>query len=173
MHYPHAGHISLLLPNGSVLITGGTSPYSELYNVKTNRWRIAGRPGPRVFPAAAIVGRSEVLIAGGTSMSHKCLASAQLYVGGRWQATPSMESARCAPIGTRLPNGRAVVGGGFDGATLSTLQEFDPASRTWRPFPSLPSPRAGGSLSYLDGYLLAAGGTFEGSELKTSELRKL
>ena len=174
MHHARAAHASLLLPDGEVLVAGGSSPYAEIYQPKLNRWIPAGRPGERLFPAAMRVGTSDVLLAGGKLIDGGCLASATLYLGGsRWISVSSMESRRCSPLSTSLPNGRALVGGGFDSTTSSTIQEFDPRPMRWLPFPSLPGPRAAGTLTYMDGSIIAAGGTVEGDEIQTSVTRRI
>lgn len=174
MNHARAAHESLLLPDGNVLVAGGTTPYAELYLPGPNRWKAAGRAGERLFPAAVRVGRSHVLVAGGRVIQGGCLASAVVYTGkANWISAPPMDSPRCAPLSTSLPNGRAIVGGGFDTSTWSGMQEFNPRTTRWLPFPSLPGPRAAGTLSYLDGSIIAAGGTVEGSQIATSVARRI
>jgi Galactose oxidase, central domain len=169
MKHPRAGHESILLPDGDVLVAGGTTPYAELYVPRLNRWEPAGHPGKRLFPAVVRSGRSEVLMAGGSLVDGGCLASALVYMGGAiWTQVPPMESLRCAPLSTALPNGSALVGGGFGASTWSTMQQFEFKSMKWRAFPSLPGPRAAGTLTYMNGSLIAAGGTVEGDEISTS-----
>jgi len=174
MLHPRAGHGSVLLPDGDVLVAGGSSSFAELYLPGLNRWEQAGRPGPRLFPAMVSVGRSHVLMAGGRVMTGGCLASALVYRRqAQWVSVPSMSVPRCAPLSTTLPNGRAIVGGGFGSRTWSSLQEFAPHGMRWLPFPSLPSGRAAGTLTYLNGAIVAAGGTVDGDEISTSAARQV
>lgn len=169
-----AGAESVVLQHGDVLVAGGTSPNAEIYVPSQNRWRYAGQPGKRLFPALVVANRSDVLMAGGRVADGGCLKSAKLYTGGtQWRPVPAMESPRCAPLSTSLPGTGALVGGGFGSTTYATVQQFDDKSRRWRPFPSLPGPRAAGSLTYLGGWIVAAGGTAEGDEISTAESRRL
>jgi hypothetical protein len=169
MRRRRAGHESVLLPDGDALVAGGTSPYAEIYDPVLNRWTPAGRPGARVFPALVRLGRSNVLMAAGETPRGRCLSSAVVYTpAGRWVGAPAMQVARCAPLSTSLPNGDAIVGGGFDAATWASLQEFSHRSMRWLPFSAMPGPRAAGTLTYLGGRIVAAGGTVEGSQISTS-----
>ena len=174
MRNARAGHASVLLPDGNVLVAGGTSPHAELYQTSRNTWIPAGEPGTRLSPAAVRVGRSDVLVAGGKVLRGNCYASALLYTGGTsWHSVAPMSAPRCSPLSTSLPDGKAIVGGGFGPNTWSSLQEFNPATMRWSAFPSLPGPRSAGTMTYIDGNILAAGGSVQGSPISTAVLRRL
>jgi hypothetical protein len=77
-------HTATLLPNGKVLVTGGTHvsatlPYAELYDPGSNSWSPDGTmTTPRDRPTATLLQSGKVLVAGGGA-SGSILASAELW----------------------------------------------------------------------------------------------
>jgi hypothetical protein len=62
-----------------------------------------------------------------------------------------------------LPDGRALVVGGYDGAYLKSTEFFNPTSQTFSPGPDMSVPRYGSAVARLpDGRVLVAGG-YDGS----------
>ena len=87
-----------------------------------------------------------------------------------------MAAARCAPLGTALPDGSDVIGGGYNTetkTTFSSMQRFTPGSATWSSIPSLTIPRCAGTLTYVNHGILAAGGNNQGVEIGMSEFLPL
>jgi hypothetical protein len=70
--------------------------------------------------------------------------------------------SRSEPLVARLADGRVLVAGGIDGATVGPSAEadlYDPATNTWTTLPPMPEPRAGGAAVALpDGSVLLVGG---------------
>jgi len=54
-----------------------------------------------------------------------------------------MNTVRNSHTATRLPNGRVLVAGGWDGATtLASAELYDPATKAWMPAGALREARA-------------------------------
>jgi hypothetical protein len=70
--------------------------------------------------------------------------------------------SRSEPLVARLADGRILVAGGVDGATVGPSTEadlYDPATDTWTTLPPMPEPRSGGAAVALpDGSILLVGG---------------
>ena len=90
-----------------------------------------------------------------------------------------MAAARSGFALVALPDGGALVAGGFGGvgtgarARLSTVERFDPASDTWSPAADLLAPVAGASAILLaSGHVLLAGGSVSDAELVDVQANK-
>jgi hypothetical protein len=141
------GQTATLLPDGTVLVTGGASPSdprtkhgataeTQLFAPSSGRWR----PGPAMHVAredhtATLLADGRVLVSGGFDHSFHELRSAELYttLSRRWTALPPMPVARGAHTATRLPNGRVLVAGGRDhrGDTIMPVEIYAPGTGTW------------------------------------------
>jgi len=128
MAAPRFGHSATLLPDGRVLVVGGTvytaSSYltantAELYDPAANTWLPAGAmQWPRVGHAACSLGSGAVLIVGGSSDATTGIsaATAELYsaasgTSGTWQVVDSMLVPR--------PSGHQVTPFGVGGALVT------------------------------------------------------
>lgn len=105
-------HTATLLPNGKVLVTGGTLQVADGASSYTN----------------------------GTAA--EMLASAELYdpTTKVWTPAAPMGAARSSHTATLLPNGKVLVAGGLSGVAedRSTLEVYDPVSNTWTTSKPLP-----------------------------------
>ncbi len=125
MTTPRSGHTSTLLPNGKVLITGGTGLLSaELYDSSTGAFAATGdMTMPRSGHTATLLNSGKVLIAGGSNR-----ASAELYdpSAGTFTATGDMTAVRSWPslTATLLANGKVLVAG-------ASADLFDPDTGTF------------------------------------------
>src|SRR5262249_31975287 len=79
-------HTATLLPNGMVLVAGGTDGFgatlgsAELYDPDTGVWSTTGSLNTGRFShTATLLPDGTVLVAGGSAMGHVSLASAELY----------------------------------------------------------------------------------------------
>ena len=106
MHTARASHTATVLPNGHVLVAGGTGDSigalasSELYNPASGTWSsTAEMNDARVSARAVLLPNGTVLTMGGCIISD-CLGqttrSAEIYnpSTGRWTVTGSMRTAR-------------------------------------------------------------------------------
>jgi len=126
-----------LLPNGKVLIAGGTPDGSnffsstELYDPVTNTFAVstpvmnAGRWGA----TATLLPNGKALIAGGFGTA-SALSSTELYdpVANTFAATtPAMKAGRIWATGTLLSNGKVLIAGGYNfSAYLSSTELYSP-----------------------------------------------
>ena len=129
-------HTATLLPNGKVLVAGGTHTGSdaisdaELYDPATGIWTNTGVLNTsRGYHTATLLPNGQVLVAGGYNGGS--LSSAELYdpSTGKWTATGSMTSGHAGHTATLLPNGKVLVAGDFYSGTSAEL--YNPATGTW------------------------------------------
>ena len=162
-----AGHTATLLPNGKVLVAGGTG--AELYDPASGTWTTAGNLiTPRTGHTATLLPNGKVLLAGGDGGGF-ALASAELYdpATRTWTATESMPSANYFHTASLLPNGKVLVVGSLSDFSA---QLYDPTTGTWTITGNLVFPRWSHTATLLtNGKLLVAGG-FNNGPLPFAEL---
>jgi Kelch motif len=178
------------LPDGKVLIVGGydgSNVFSsaEVFNPASGQFTLlaASMRTPRWFPVAAPLPNGEVLITGGIApgKSNAPLASAELYNPATHRFSSaglgSMTIGREAPIAAPLPDGKVLIAGGNNasGTTLSSAEEFNPATGTFsatRIGPMTTARFGAGAATLPTGQVLIAGGGNPGqsSRLQSAEL---
>jgi hypothetical protein len=125
---------------------------------------------------ATILADDAVLVAGGYSAEGTPpTAAAELYEPSRHAFVPvgAMTTPRGGFTATRLRDGRVLVAGGTDGASLvATAELYDPRTRRFTSTGSMRAPRAAHAAALLrDGRVLVTGGTSEGGgALATAEI---
>jgi Galactose oxidase, central domain/Kelch motif len=136
-------HTATLLPNGKVLVAGGTSGASEgtlnsaeLYDPATGTWSRTGSLNvPRFQSTATLLPNGKVLVAGGISNPTSVTATAELYdpATGTWSLTGDLNSTRFWHSATLLSNGKVLIAGGHGGqdGPRGSAELYDPASETW------------------------------------------
>jgi WD40 repeat protein len=170
------GHTATLLPDGRVLVVGGsvasaalgdnTIASAELYDPVTGTFSPTGSMARhRTGQTATLLSDGRVLIAGGwgadTSYKGFPLASAELYDPhtGAFSKTGPMTEARNGQIATLLPDGRVLVVGGANGSYLDTAELYDPRTGTFAAIGPMTAPRFGDAVAILaDGRVLVTGG---------------
>jgi N-acetylneuraminic acid mutarotase len=144
MSTPRAGvgQHAILLPNGKVLVTGGTatSPFAELYDPSTGQWSSANAPACvsvcRLEASATLLNTGNVLVAGGFVGKYPnqvTTASALLYAPSTnsWTTTGSLNVSRARDTASLLPNGQVLVAGGENESndrftTLTSAELYTP-----------------------------------------------
>jgi Galactose oxidase, central domain len=184
MTTPRIGHTVTLLPNGKVLVAGGSTfsglympiATAELYDPSTGAFTATGNmTTPRTWHSATLLPDGRVLIAGGVSsfVPDLILASAELYdpltgvrvasaelydpSTGAFTATGDMTTARERQAATLLTSGKVLIAGG----TAPVAELYDPATGTFSPtgkYSSWPddfnSPQGATSTLLQDGRVL-------------------
>ncbi len=127
-----------LLPNGQVLIAGGTRDgntglsSTELYDPVANTFAPStpSMNAARAGATATLLPNGKVLIAGGVSFDVGYLSSTELYdpVANTFAATtPDMKLARYSATATLLLNGKVLIAGGSGVAgSLSSSELYTP-----------------------------------------------
>ncbi len=160
------------LGNGKVLLAGGSGGgnyNAYLYDPTSNSWTATGNTAYlRYGHTATKLADGKVLVVGGVDGNGSNILVAELYdpVNDSWSAAGTVVQ-RLYHTATRLANGKVLVVGGNDfnagieGVTagMSSVQLFDPPTKTWSTVASLPAPRTGHAATLLpSGQVLVAGG---------------
>ena len=162
-------HTATLLPNGTVLVAGGTDREckpgpgncvigpsvlagAELYDPVAGTWSSTGSMiATRFLHTATLLPNGMVLVAGGSTGAPgggSGIATAELYdpAAGTWSATAVMATARSFHIATLLQDGKVVVAGGkgtssvLASAELYAFTKDDCKNREWQNFTAAPGP---------------------------------
>jgi N-acetylneuraminic acid mutarotase/uncharacterized protein YjdB len=173
-------HSATLLPNGLVLIAGGSyaAPLAsaELYDPTTNTWSAAGSlANARSGHTATLLPNGLVLAAGGTNAAGTDLvATGELYdpVANTWSPAGSMATARTGHTATLLGNGLVLVAGGSNLTAFASAELYDPVANTWSQAGSMANARTSHTATLLaNGTVLVAGGYTQGATpLNSAEL---
>jgi N-acetylneuraminic acid mutarotase len=150
MAEPRAGHTATLLPDGRVLVAGGSTANDSLhatasverYDPGTGSWLATGSMNvARVYAAATLLPDGSVLVAGGFSGGSNieptgAVAPAGLFdpTSGAWTVTNRMTEARTYPTATLLVDGTVLVTGGRTkpvlGSALASAERYGPGGGT-------------------------------------------
>jgi WD40 repeat protein len=171
-------HTATLLPNGKVLVAGGSGisfylASAELYDPATGTWSTTGSMATaRRYHTATLLPNGKVLVTGGYNGSY--LASSELYdpATGTWSTTGSMATTRQSQTATLLPNGKVLVTGGYnDIAYLAGTELYDPATGTWTTTGSMATAHYYHTATLLpNGTALVTGGANDSGYLNSAEL---
>ncbi|HEV2388800.1 MAG TPA: kelch repeat-containing protein [Candidatus Acidoferrales bacterium] len=181
-------HTATLLPDGKVLVTGGSEatfnyafgglPYAELYDpVARSFTATASMTSARTYHRATILKNGKVLVAGGFDEGHPDeplpLNSAELYdpATGSFAPAGTMATARAVHTATLLPNGKVLIagggttedscGGGFPyfGPGIAESELYDPATNSFSATAAMSTARFGHTATLLPtGKVLITGG---------------
>ena len=190
-------HTATLLPNGKVLVVGGSTSTAnsqnsalasaELYDPAANggagAWTSAGSLAiARIGHTATVLQNGKVLVVGGSN-GGGLLVYAQLYDpaanggAGAWSVTGSLAAARYLHTATLLPSGKVLVVGGVVAGSPSSAELYDPAANSgagaWSATGSLAAARYSHTATLLPtGKVLVVGGTTSGigNTLASAEL---
>ncbi|WP_158501761.1 Ig-like domain-containing protein [Vitiosangium sp. GDMCC 1.1324] len=157
-------HSSLLLPDGRVLIMGGskTATSAEIYEPSNATRLVSGALlTARSIPSATLLPSGKVLVVGGLTSSG-AVAPTELFVPETSSASTVAGPAvpRTGATVTLLPNGRVLVAGGSaSGVSSAVVEQYDPEANAWSATGSLGVPRSRQTATLLrDGRVLVTGG---------------
>jgi N-acetylneuraminic acid mutarotase len=134
MAMPRAGHSATRLPDGMVLVIGGsigddaTARSAERYDPITGTWsRAADMPEPRTAHWARLLPNGLVLVAGGVGLGSDppTLLSALLYDPASDAWTPTVPMAKRRTTATVLADGTVLFVGDFAGEGDRDGEVFD------------------------------------------------
>lgn len=179
-----SGQTATLLPNGKILVAGGSSGFSfggqqyfgglasaELYDPATGTWTNTGSLNEaRYGHTATLLPNGEVLVVGGIASWPYPAVTSELYHpdSGTWTTTTQEPVGRFSHTATLLRNGKVLVVGGYGPALfgplpLSSSELFDPSTETWTNAGTMLAEHAGHTATLLpDGKVLIVGGAYVG-----------
>jgi hypothetical protein len=176
-------HTATLLPNGMVLIAGGSGDFSdvgasaELYDPSTGIFTATGSMAEaRSEHTATLLPSGKVLVAGGiNTWTGVSVASAELYdpSPGRFTAAGSTAVTRASHTATMLPSGSVLIAGGTDpdGLSLASAELYDPSAGKFTAIADMTAARTSHTATMLpNGLVLIAGGQGNRSFGMTAEL---
>ena len=158
-------HTDTLLPNGKVLIAGGTSgsalASAVLFDPVTGTMTATSpMSAARYGHTATLLLNGKVLVAAG--YNGVPLGSAELYdpVLGTWTTTGTMHTNGANRTATLLPNGKVLAcGGNDDTGALAGAEVYDPATGIWSLTGNLTTARRLHTATLLpNGKVLVCGG---------------
>jgi len=184
MGSPRSGAIASILPDGRVLVAGGTADASgsasaELYDPKTGRFSPTGSMSrARCFAISVALADGRVLVVGGSCSQDEIDASAEVYDPSTGQFTPTGHLARfwVPSSATLLRDCRVLLAGGRDDTDFERVafaELYDPATGRFSETGSLLEARDGPAALLPDGRVLLAGGFGKGpdfADLSSAEL---
>lgn len=173
-------HTATLLPDGSVLITGGLGTgairSAELFDPANSRTRSTGSLlVGRLSHTATLLPDGKVLVVGGYGSGLAGSGTAELYdpATDAFVAAGHLNEPRSDHAAVLLNNGTIlIVGGDTSGAgrtPTAAAELYDPRTATFTPTGSMHVPRIPyGAVRLLDGRVLVAGGTTTGKQVTAS-----
>ncbi|MGH9832691.1 MAG: kelch repeat-containing protein [Blastocatellia bacterium] len=171
MLFVRQSHTATLLPDGKVLVAGGTDrnvvlASVELFDQATSSFSETGSmTTPRAGHEATLLNNGKVLITGGHGERDNFLASAELYdpVTRRFAPAGEMKIARVSHRATLLKNGKVLITGGLSPVwpRQQLAEIYDPAAGVFLPAGEMTTPRADHTATLLQNgqVLLSAGST--------------
>ena len=173
-----AAACSVPLPDGRVLVAGGSSATGSVHTVDilgTNGAFTAGPPmlEARANAACALLQDGRVFVSGGTDGT-KALASAEIFTPSTnvWTSVGSMNVARYGHTATVTQMGAVLlVGGQSDRGVTAQIEAFRPANGTFLSLGAMSSPRSDYAVTVVDKHhTLIAGGTNGSTTLNTIDI---
>ena len=177
LHKARYLHTATLLPDGKVLVVGGSgnrgslADSAELYDPDKHIWSVASPLNKaRLGHTATLLPNGKVLVTGGNistaSPTFGLTNSAELFdpATGTWAITDSLNTGRTNHTATLLTSGKVLVTGGWDGSSsIASAELYDPETENWSSTGNLNAPRCMHTATLLQsGKVLVAGGTDDG-----------
>jgi Ca2+-binding RTX toxin-like protein len=182
MSVPRGGAAAAPLPDGRVLIAGGSFfdgsfrslQSAEIFDPATGTFSPTGSmTAERAESAAAPLPDGRVLVAGGfdNRSSPQTPQSAEIFdpATGSFSPTAPLTAPRYGAAAAPLPDGRVLIAGGATNGASAEI--FDPATGTFSPTVVMTAERAAPAAAPLpEGRVLVAGGLHAAAVLSSAEI---
>jgi hypothetical protein len=182
MTYARQGHTANLLPNGNVLVAGGTNSggfpaAAEIFNAAASRWESAGAmTTARTHHTAVNTKDGNVIFAGGVSSDTHTSGTDSVerynFLTNTWTPLTPLNTRRFYHSANLLRDGRVAVFGGSDNTgSIRSVEVFDPANpgSPWQYAAEMSEPRANHKSVLLpNGKVLVTGGEKGGVAYNTA-----
>ena len=170
-------HTATLLPNGKVLVAGGSDSLFKalasavLFDPAPGSWSsVDAMNTARYDHTATLLPNGNVLVAGGLIL-YDNLNKVELFdPAGRWASSAPLDTARVHHTTTLLSNDEVLIAGGEgEAGLLATAQRFVPGDDAWKPAGEMTEARASHTATALNGEVLVTGGVGSSGYLYSSE----
>lgn len=172
LHHTRSDPAATLLPNGMVLISGGSIPganapelTSEIFDPATGTWSDAGAMVHGSWASSTVLrANGTVFATGGALPFPQTFLTTEVFdpATGSWTLEASMKRPRQSLTSIVLPTGQVLaVGGWYDFQPAYAIPEmYDPSRNSWSDVAPMTSTRSETTVTLLDnGKVLAVGGT--------------
>lgn len=180
LQFPRALHTATLLPDGTIVVVGGTNGLNilgtaEVYDPNSQKSVLAKNTmrDVRDLHTATLLPNGRVLIAGGfttNAVSSTSTNGAEIYYPDTrvFVPTGSMGTARRNHTATSLPDGTVLVVGGQSTTTITNTAEiYHSTTGFWTPAANMPAALQQHTATLLrDGRVMVCGGTNAGGPQK-------
>lgn len=168
-------HTATVLGDERLLVAGGGSNKSFLYNPAESSWFVgAEMSSTRSKHTATRLQNGKVLVAGGLDANEEATQTAEIYdpMDDTWSAAAEMAHKRVGHSATRLADGRVLVVGGLDGEDqlLYAATVYVPEEDNWYTAGSVQDARAYHSATETERGVLIVGGLGAHGTLASAEL---
>jgi hypothetical protein len=178
LNVARSGHTATALPDGRVLIAGGSSQQGALDSMEVfDPLQAAFQPSgglsvARTEAAAALAGPTQVLVAGGRNADGVAPTADLVDVDSGGIAQIALTSPRASASATRLLDGSVLVAGGNNGTNdLASAEVIDAIAGVSSAVGSMAQARSGHQATLLDhnANVLIVGGTLSGVPVTATE----
>ena len=179
----HAFHTANLLPNGTIMLAGGTDGVNvltaaETFDPASGSYTLAGSMKvPREYHSASLLPNGRVLVAGGfttSSINTGPTNTTEIYYPDTRLFLPAavMISSRSQHVAISLPDGDVFVAGGYDGLTTvsNSAEIYQSTTNTWIPAANMPGGQQraiAAAVQLKDGTIMVCGGANQTGILNT------
>jgi non-specific serine/threonine protein kinase len=159
-------HMGLAVADGQVYLSGGGLFFTPAvrsglwrYDPKAARWTaLAPMPGGR-WQHASVAIDGKIYVVGGVVQGPNPRALwAYDIAAGTWQTDLAPMPTEREHLTAVAANGRLIAIGGRKTQQSGAVEEYDPATNTWRSLPDLPTPRGGSAAGLIGNVIHVAGG---------------